>query len=564
MIQTLVEALSALPRGAARGFRFVSAKDEERYYPFEAIEQEARRRAAGLAAQDLKKGDRLALVVGDPEDFVFSFLGAVLAGVVPVPIHSRANFSFRARQSYLDTVRHIVAVSGARALLTDSASQPVLQEVAGQCRTLERIVLTHELPEGDRASFRSPSISPSDVCFMQFTSGSTSQPRGVVVTHGNLVANARCIFGVRGLDRREDDVHLAWLPLYHDMGLVGFVLSPLICDVPTVLLPTSAFARRPTVWMKAMHKYRGTITYGPNFAYALAARRTRDEDLAGLDLRHVRITGCGAEPINPDALRAFCDRFAPAGFRAEAMLPSYGMAEATLAITFHRRDTPMVTDVVSASALARGEAVPVDPLQGGTVELVSCGPAFPGHEVRIVDEDGRPLPERQVGQILTRGPSVTSRYFGNPEATAETYREGWLHTGDLGYLAEGNLYICGRLKDLIILRGTNYYAHDIEWALAELPGLRLNGVVAFSVQRDGEEALVICAEARASDLESLRTLIAEKVAEVWGLRPADVVLVRSGSLSQTSSGKVQRRKTKHQYEAGELEVLGATLPADEP
>ncbi len=554
MVRTLVDALSKLPRGAARGFRFVTVRGEERYYPHEALEREARRRAAKLAQLGLRKGERLALAIADREEFVLSFLGAAVAGLVAVPIHPRVSFNFKTRQSYAETVSHIVRSAGARMLLTPASSREAIEGALASDTGLERVLLVEEFLAGEPPATEFPQVNPDDLCFLQYTSGSTSLPKGVMVTHGNLVANAEAFRGPKGLDLRREDVAISWLPLYHDMGLIGFVLDTLICDLPTVLLATEAFVRRPGVWMEAMSKYGGTITFAPNFAYALAARRTRDEDLAGLDLSRLRVAGCGAEPINADVMRQFCARFAAVGFRPEALLPCYGMAEATLAITFHDYDQPIVTDTVYASTLSIGKAVPAKRDAGlRTVELVGCGHPFPGHELRVVDESGRPLPERSVGEIISRGPSTTPGYFGQPEATANGYRDGWLHTGDLGYVAGGQLYICGRSKDLIIIHGANYYPQDIEWAVAEVPGVQRGAVVAFSVMRDGEETLIVCAEGKAPDAVALKRAIAEKVAESAGLRAAQVAVVQVGSLPKTSSGKAQRRKTKAQFEAGELE-----------
>jgi fatty-acyl-CoA synthase len=345
---------------------------------------------------------------------------------------------------------------------------------------------------------------------------------------------------------------VTWLPLFHDMGLIGFVLGTIIWDIPSVLLPTEAFARRPTMWMEAMSQYGGTITFAPNFAYGLAAKRTRDKDLEGLQLSKIRIAGCGAEPINPRVLRAFADRFAPAGFDKRALMPCYGMAEATLAITFHQHGTEMITDRVSASAMQRGRAEPTAQAEDA-LELVSCGHVFPGHAVSILADDGRELGQREVGEIVVRGPSVTSGYYQNPEATATGYKDGALHTGDLGYVDRDQVYVCGRIKDLIIIRGANFYPQDIEWAVAEVEGVRRDNVVAFSVMQDGEEKLVIAAEGNSGDAAELRKSIAIKVVESCALSPGYVSIVRVGSLPKTSSGKAQRRRTKQLYEQGQLE-----------
>jgi fatty-acyl-CoA synthase len=563
MIRTFVDALSTLPRGDARGFRFITVRGEEHYYPYEALEREARRRAAKLAALGLKKGDRIALVIADPEEFVLSFLGASIAGLISVPMHPRVAFNFKAKKSYAETVSHIVRAAGARMLLTLASTRETIEEALAADTGLERIVVLEEFLAGEPAAFEAPAVGPEDLCFLQFTSGSTSLPKGVMVTHGNLVANARAFLGPKGLDLRKDDVGVGWLPLYHDMGLIGFVLGTLICDVPTVLLPTEAFVRKPGIWMEAISRYGGTITFAPNFAYALVVRRMRDEDLTGLELSRLRVAGCGAEPINAEVMRQFCTRFGPVGFRPEALLPCYGMAEATLAITFHDYDRPIVTDTVCASTLGFGKAVSTKAdAKRRTVELVGCGHPFPEHELRIVDEAGRPLPDRCVGEIVTRGPSITLGYFGQPEATAAAYRDGWLHTGDLGYVAEGQLYICGRSKDLIIIHGANYYPQDIEWAVSEVPGVQRGAVVAFSVMQEGEETLIVCVEGKGPDVAELKRAVAAKVADSAGLRVGQVAVVQAGSLPKTSSGKVQRRKTKAQFEAGQLEEHAAeAIPA---
>ncbi len=547
---TLVDALARLPRGDARGFRFISRDRVERYYPYEALEAEAYRRAAHLASLGLTKGDRVGLVIAEPHEFVLSFLGAVVGGFVPVPIFPRA--SFKNVDGYVETLTHIVATARAKAVLCMEGNLEVVQMLAGRIPEGLAIRAVETAFDGPTPPFTPPPVSPDDLCFLQFTSGSTSKPKGVMVSHRNLVANGTAFLGPHGLDRRPDDVAVSWLPLYHDMGLIGFVLATLLVDIQVVLMPTELFARSPRLWLETMTKHRGTITYAPNFAYQLVTKRLKPRDFDGLDLSTVRVAGCGAEPIRAQTLRDFADKLSPAGFRSNALLPSYGMAEATLAITFHQLGRELSVDRVDADAMKEGFAREAAPATKNVSEVVSCGVSFPGHEVRVVDESFHALPERRVGQVVTRGPSVTSGYFENDAATAESWKDGWLATGDLGYFAGGNLHICGRIKDLIIIRGANHYPQDIEWVVGDLEGVRRGNVVAFSVMRDGTEELVIAAEAGSADAARLRVEIPRAVNEEIGLTPAHVAIVAVGALPKTSSGKAQRRKTKAMYEQGEL------------
>lgn len=549
--RTLVDALSKLPRGEARGFRFIGSDRVERYFPWEAMEAEAKRRAAILIGLGLKKGDRVALVIPEGHEFVMTFLGVSCAGLVPVPIFPRA--SFKSMDGYLDTVGHIVNAAGASALVTGQSMYEVVSQARSRSASLEKIAIAEVLFAADAnvPKVELPAVEPGDLCFLQFTSGSTSMPKGVSVTHGNLVANVTAFLGASGLERRDTDIGVTWLPLFHDMGLIGFILGTLLSDIPVVILPTETFARGPRIWLETIHKHRGTITYAPNFAFALATKRVRDKELADLDLSSLRVAGCGAEPINAQVMRDFSARFSASGLRANALLPSYGMAEATLAITFHPHGTPIVVDRIDPEALKQGRANAS--LASDSIELVSCGVTFPAHEVRVIDEQGKRVPERVVGEIIFRGPSVTNGYYKNEEATREAYRDGWLHTGDLGYVANGNLYVCGRIKDLIIIRGANFYPQDIEWAVSDIEGVRRGNVVAFSSMRDGEESLVIAAEGNSADAPAIAAAISSKVAEVIGLKVGHVAVTRVGTLPKTSSGKVQRRKTKRMWEDGELE-----------
>jgi len=569
---TLVDAVRALEGDAERGFVFVRPDGTERLRSFQEMAVEAKRRAASLAAIGLAKGERIALVIPDGEEFVLSLLGTLFAGLVPVPLSPQV--SMTSIDAYHATVAHIARAAGAAILLTTSAARPYVEAVMGRVDGLRAIVTVEELAASN-ASMSSLCVeaSPDDLALIQFTSGSTSRPKGVVVTHGNLAANSEA-FMIHGLDRDPlVDKGVSWLPLFHDMGLIGFVVGPLFTNVPCVLLPAASFARRPRLWLDKIHEHRGTITYAPNFAYALVAKRLKSKDVQDLDLSSLRVSGCGAEPIQASVLRDFAATLAPARFDPRAFLPSYGMAEATLAITFTPLQQGLRTDTVDTGALAEGRAI-ASPEGAIAGEIVDCGAVFPGHEVAIVDAAGDRLGERQVGQIVARGPSVTRGYFREPELTAQTFRplpgDGpgeapWLHTGDLGYMAAGRLFVCGRVKDVIIVRGRNYYPSDIEWAVTEASGaatVRRGNVVAFGVFVDAQgrasaggasdEHLVICCEGHSSEVDAIRENTAAVLASRFGLVVHEVVVAPLASLPRTSSGKPKRRETRQRYLDGSL------------
>ena len=547
---TVVSALSALPRDESRGFTFLTRSREERYLSYATLEQEALRRAALLTTLGLKQGDRVALVLPEPYEFVLTFLGALCAGIVPVPVSPRAGF--KNRDSYVEVVARIVRTASARFVFCMEGNRDVLEHLGDHDTPMESLLNAETFFDGTPPDFERPTITPNDLCFLQFTSGSTSHPKGVMVTHANLVANASAFLGPAGLDRRPDDVAVTWLPLFHDMGLIGFVLGTIIYDIPVTFIPTETFARSPRLWLEMMSKKKATITFASNFAYELVTKRVREKDLAELDLSSLRVVGCGAEPIRARTLQAFADKFAPCGFHSNAFLPSYGMAESTLAVTFHQLGEEMIVDRVDGDAMKADRATPATETTDVVLEIVSCGHKFPGHQLRIVDDEGNVLGERQVGQVITKGPSVTAGYYKNEEATAEGWKDGWLQTGDLGYMADGNLYICGRVKDLIIIRGANHYPQDIEWAVADIEGVRRGNVVAFSVVNDGNEELLIAVESHSGDAERLRQQIPKVIMEQFALRTSHVALTSVGTLPKTSSGKAQRRKTKAMYEDGTL------------
>ena len=547
---TLVAALDRLPSGDKRGFRFLTSEREDKYFPYEAMRAEAHRRAAFLAATGLKKGDTVALVCPENHEFVLTFLGASVGGFVPVPIFPGA--TFKASDHYVDTLEHIVTASRAKVLVCISKNVDVALRLREREATKDLIILQADKDfEGVAPPFTPPLVTPDDLCFLQFTSGSTNRPKGVMIRHRNLVANTTSFLGPHGLARTPDDVGVSWLPLFHDMGLIGFVLGTLIVDLPVVLFQTSTFVRSPRLWLDLITKHRGTITYAPNFAFDLLTKRVTEKDLAALDLSSLRVAGCGAEPIRPPTLQEFAAKFSRCGFVSKALLPSYGMAESCLAITFHQLGTEILVDKVDPEQMRKGVALPSD--AEDAIELVSCGVPFPEHELAIVDEDSNPVAERVVGQILSRGPSVNDGYYENPEATAESFKNGWLYSGDLGYRADGNLYICGRAKDLIILNGFNHYPQDREWVGGDRVGGRRGNVVAFSVMKNGLEALVLAAEGNSGDAARLRTEIARVVQETFGLTPMHIAICPVGALPKTSSGKAQRRKTKQMFESKELD-----------
>ena len=556
---TLSEALRQLKDRTERGYVFVGASGAERAFTFKDIHTEAEKRAAQMYARGLTKGDRLAIAVPDPDEFVLSFLGAVMGGIVPVPISPQ--LSFKNIEGYHDTVTHIVNASGAAQLLTTQATKQYVDPVAPRASSLRGIMTIDELTATEAPARVDVTIDPTDLAFLQFTSGSTSRPKGVMVTHRNLAWNSQC-FMIDGLAKDSSfDKGVTWLPLFHDMGLIGFAIGTVFTDIPVVFIPTASFVRNPRVWLEKIHTHKGTITYAPNFAYQLVTKRLKEKDVAELDLSTLHRAGTGAEPIQARTMREFAEKLAPAKFDARAFLPSYGMAEATLAITFVPRMTGVRTDAIEKVSLETGTVKP-----GTDQELVNCGRPFPEHALAIVDENGKKLGDREVGQIITKGPSVSAGYYNEPELTAEAFKAGpdgdtWLYTGDLGYTVTGpegipEVFICGRLKDMIIIRGRNFYPNDLEWVVSELPSVRRGNVVAFSVDIDGPEGrseqLVVAAEAFQSDAEALKQSISEAILANFSLNTHEVAIVPQGTLPRTSSGKPQRRKTKQMYLDGTL------------
>ena len=544
---TITDALIAAG-SSDRGIRAIEHDGRSLLLSYNTLLSESLRVAGALHARGLVPGDRVALVVPEVSEFIRAFFGITAAGLVPVPLCPPAqagDLPTFARQS-----RHILVASRASAVVTSEDVAPLL-DVSG----IDGLaVLTIESLRGGPAIAVPTRVPLNAPALLQFTSGSTAAPKGVVLTHANLHANARAIAGPRGLDARPTDIGVSWLPLYHDMGLIGMLLSAVYTCVDTIVMSPVLFLKRPTAWLEAISTYRGTVSFAPNFAYELCLRRVKPSQIDALDLSSWRLAGCGAEPIRPDTLRAFAERFARAGFRASSFVASYGLAEHSLAVAFGRDG--IHEDAVDAQQLVH-HSIAVPSANGSTrvVRLVGCGHALPGHELKIVDDEGRMLPERHLGSILARGPSVMQGYFEDPVATAVALRDGWLHTGDLGYLADGQLFVCGRTKDLIIRQGRKYHPPDLESAIADLPGVRSSGVVVFGISRiDEPDEVVAVLEARASIAsDGVVEQARRRVRETAGLELDRVVVTPPGTIPRTTSGKVRRAETRDRYLAGTLE-----------
>jgi fatty-acyl-CoA synthase len=547
----LIAAVDAGKGKTDKGYTFLTRDNEEQFFSWDKLRAEAMNRAAHFRARGMKAGDRLALVMPDGEDFVPTFLGAVWAGIVPVPMYPP--LSLGKLDSYIDACVAIMSKSTPKFLATTSKLNAVLGSAAGRVSSLSGVITAEELrndapADADRSAAQ---VDGETTCFLQFTSGSTSAPKGVVVNHENLRANAWAIMrdGLKSDDSFDNGV--SWLPLYHDMGLIGFVISPLMHGIPVTFIPTLSFVRNANIWMETINKKRGTITFAPNFAYALAAKRAKPSHLAGWDLSCIKALGCGAEPINPTTMRTFLQVFTKAGVKPEALLPCYGMAEATLAISFIGLDQEMSTDIIETDtyqAQKRAEPVHHSKLADQTAqEFVCCGRPFPGHEVGVFTDDGQPLADRRIGEIWVKGPSISKGYYLNPEATLATFGGGWLRTGDLGYMVNGNVYVSGRKKDLIIINGRNYDPQRIEWLADEIQDIRKGSTVAFTVPGESTERLVVVVESRTQTPDALIETVKQRINEQLQLTIDEVVIAAPGSLPKTSSGKLQRQKTRAQY-----------------
>jgi 1-acyl-sn-glycerol-3-phosphate acyltransferase len=514
----------------------------------------ARAVAGGLRERGVKRGDTVALMLPTGFDFLRSFQGILIAGAIPVPIYPPARLD--RLEEYAKRQAAILADAGVRILITIGKARPIAAILRPAVPSLADVVTADELAETG-ALWHAPEGHGSDPAFIQYTSGSTGQPKGVLLTHDNLLANIR---GIRaGLQAGPNDVGVSWLPLYHDMGLIGSWLFCMVDGLPIALLSPLAFLTRPERWLWTLHERRGTMSGAPNFAYELCVRRIPDSALEGLDLSSWRCALNGAEPVNPDTLERFAKRFAPYGFRREALQPVYGLAENSVGLCFPPPGRgPRVDRVARQPFTDEKRAAPAGPSEVAPLRFVSVGCALPEHEVRVVDAAGAALPERSVGRLIFLGPSMMSGYFNQPEATAAISLEGGFYdSGDLAYIAGGEVFITGRLKDLIIKAGRNLVPQEIEEVASSVEGVRKGCVVAFGVANEAlaTESLIVVAETRKSDTaarEAIVSAVTERVAESVGLPPDAVILVPPGAVPKTSSGKIRRAETKQMYLAGSL------------
>jgi fatty-acyl-CoA synthase len=560
---TLTEALDYAATGQS-GFNFYSGRGELlAVLPYRDLKDQAQSLARRMIRAGMHRGERVAIIAESTADFVRTFWASQYAGLIPVPLPTPA--AFAGRVNYIDHIHPMMEAARPLAVIAPGVFLESARQAAARLE-VELVGTVEDLNQMPEADADLPAAEPEDVCYLQFSSGSTRDPTGVAVTHRALLANARGI-SRDALRVRETDRCTSWLPFYHDMGLVGFFLMPLTSQISTDYLAPDEFARRPLIWPTLISRNGGTISFSPSFGYDLSARRAMNADLGHLDLSRWRVAGIGGDQIRPGILARFADTFGRCGFRKEAFVASYGMAEATLGMSFAPLDRGIEVDRVDLGRLRReGRAVPAD---GEDVrDLVICGKPLPDHELQVRDAAGSVLAERQVGHIMFRGPSVMTEYFRRNEETARVLSaDGWLDTGDMGYLVGDSIVVAGRSKDLIIVNGRNVWPEDLETALENhIDGVRRGDVVAFSVDGGDAERVVILVQSRTSDpvmREAQRTSVASVILSAAGLN-CSVVLVSHNALPRTSSGKMSRTKARDMYLAsllGEPEQGAASATA---
>ncbi|WP_404366978.1 AMP-binding protein [Marinobacter sp.] len=533
---------------------WVKSYDDVDPLTFGDLHKGALRVANGLFQNDIDQRDAVALMLPTSHDYFYGFFGALYANAIPVPLYPPMRAS--EIEEHLKRQASILNNAKARVMITVPEAKKLAAVIKGLVPSLEHVLTPDDVwakpmdrPVGG--------VRGDDIAFLQYTSGSTGDPKGVRLSHTNLFANIGA--GNEVLQVDQDDVFVSWLPLYHDMGLIGTCLSSLWYGMHLVIMSPLLFLTRPRYWLWAIHQFGGTLSPSPNFGYELCLKRIDDEDMEGLDLSSWRVAFNGAEAVSPDTVERFTDRFSEWGFRADAMAPVYGLAENCVALTFPDEPREPIIDHVDRDRFQEdGEAKPVSEDDEKALRFVSCGKAIPNHRIRIVDDDGKELAERQEGNLQFTGPSATEGYYRNEKKTEELFDGKWLNTGDRGYIADGELYLSGRNKDLIVRAGRNIYPGEIEEAVGDLDLVRAGCVAAFASgmgESEGEK-LIVVAETREKDekkLEKVKEKIHHIAMDSLGIEVDEVLMVKPHTVPKTSSGKLRRNECRLRYERDELE-----------
>ena len=554
--RTLTEALAYhVARQPDRLTVFMYEEHAEFSLSYRALWDGALSYAARLAEAGLQPGQMAAIMLPTCKEYLYSFYGVLLAGGVPVPLYPPARLT--TIEDHMTRHVGILRNAGAVLMITVPEAKALAYLLRAQVETLRAVLVPADL-EGGGAGFSPVHGRPRDIGFLQYTSGSTGNPKGVVLSHANLMANVRAMGAA--VNANPEDVFVSWLPLYHDLGLIGANFATLVLGFPVVLMSPLAFLSRPVSWMRAIHRHRGTMSGGPNFSFELCLRRIADEDMQGIDLSCWRFAFNAAEPVSPETIVAFERRFGRYGLRKNCLSPSYGLAESSVGVAITTPGVAWRADRLDRDRFSRsGEAVIAAPGDPSPLIVIGCGTPIPGHDLRVVDAAGLELPDRQEGLLQFRGPSSTSGYYRNPEATRTLFAGEWLNTGDRAYLSEGVLFITGREKDIIIRGGRNISPYELEQAVGDLAGIR-RGCVAVFGSKDaatGTERVVVLAEMRdpdASRHDSLKRMINEFAVELIGSPADDIVLAPPATVPKTSSGKIRRVAAREFYERGPASV----------
>jgi acyl carrier protein len=554
--QTLMEALEYhVERQPDRQTVHLYEEGEESSITYRQLYDGALGYAARLVQAGLQPGQMVAIMLPTCKEYLFSFYGVMLAGGVPVPLYPPARLT--TIEDHMTRHVGILKSAGATIMITIPEAKALAYLLRAQVESLRAVLMPADL-QGSGAGFAPARAKSGDIGFLQYTSGSTGNPKGVVLSHANLLANVQAMG--KAVSAGPGDVFVSWLPLYHDMGLIGGCFATMFLGFPVVLMSPLAFLSRPGSWMRAIHRHRGTLSGGPNFCYELCLRRIPDAEMEGIDLSSWRFAFNGAEPVSPETITAFTDKFSRWSFRKNSMSPCYGLAECTVGVAFTTPGEPWRMDALDRENFTKtGEAVLAKPDDPAPLKVVGCGHVVEGHDLRVVDAAGLELPDRQEGLLQFRGPSATSGYYRNPAATKNLFAGEWVNTGDRAYLKEGMVYITGREKDIIIRGGRNISPYELEQSVGDLAGVR-RGCVAVFGSRDaatGTERVVVLAEMRNPDASrhaDLKRMINELAVSLTGAPADDIVLAPPATVPKTSSGKIRRTAAREFYERGPSSV----------